>query len=203
LPDFEIDAQAMSWARYAEFALDGGYDREAFWTRAGWAWLQREGRRAPLGVAQWAGGVVLERAGRLQRVPGQQPVVGVTRFEAEAWCQWAGRRLPTEPEWELAACSAATRGFVWGDVLEWVTGSARPWPGHLPVPGDIDPVPADAPDTRSPGAGGLLEPLAEARQGVLRGASWLALPRARHPRARRFLPPGQATMIAGFRSCSV
>jgi gamma-glutamyl hercynylcysteine S-oxide synthase len=198
LPEFEIDAQAVSWARYAEFALDGGYDREALWTRAGWAWLQQDGRRAPLGVAQLAGGVLLERAGRLQRVPAQQAVVGVTRFEAEAWCQWAGRRLPTEPEWELAACTAASRGFVWGDVLEWATGSARPWPGHAPVPGDIDPVPPE------PGRvdHGLLAPPQRILTGVQRGAAWMTRARARHPRARRFVSPGQATMNAGFRSCT-
>ncbi len=198
LPEFEIDAQAVSWARYAEFALDGSYDREELWTRAGWAWLQQDGRRAPLGVAQFTGGVLLERGGRLLRVPAQQPVVGVTRFEAEAWCQWACRRLPTEPEWEVAACTATTRGFVWGDVLEWVTGSARAWPGHAPVPGDIDPVPAEP---AAPGHS-LLAPPQRPLQGVQRGAAWMTRTRARHPRARRFVAPGQATMNAGFRSCS-
>ncbi len=201
LPEFEIDAQAVSWARYAEFALDGGYDREALWTRAGWAWLQADGRRAPLGVAQFAGGVLLERGGRLQRVPVQQPVVGVTRFEAEAWCRWAGRRLPTEPEWELAACTAAARGFAWGDVREWVAGSARAWPGHVPVPGDIDPLPPEP----GPGGGdshGLLADPQRPLPGVQRGAAWMARARARHARARRFVAPGQATMDTGFRSCS-
>ena len=198
LPAFEIDALPVSWARYGEFALDGGYDREELWTRDGWAWLQRDGRRAPLGVAQFAGGVLVERGGRLQRVPAHQPVVGVTRHEAQAWCQWAGRRLPTEPEWELAACTASARGFVWGDVLEWVSGSARAWPGHAPVPGDVDPLPPH-PDARGHG---LLDAPAPPGHGVQRGASWMARARARHPRARRFLPPGQATMIAGFRSCT-
>lgn len=198
LPAFEIDAQPVNWARYAEFALDGGYDRQDLWTRAGWGWLQQDGRRAPLGVAQFAGGVVLERGGRLLRVPALQPVVGVTRFEAEAWCAWAGRRLPTEPEWELAACTAAARGFAWGDVLEWVTGSARAWPGHAPVPGDIDPVPADP----GPASPALLAPPHKPLPGVQRGASWMARPRARHPRARRFVALGQATMNAGFRSCA-
>ncbi len=204
VPEFEIDAQPVNWARFAEFALDGGYDREDLWTRAGWAWLQQDGRRAPLGVAQFAGGVVLERAGRLQRVPAQQPVVGVTRFEAEAWCQWAGRRLPTEPEWELAACTAAARGFAWGDVREWVTGSARAWPGHAPVPGDIDPVPPDT-GAQAPGqagrSNGFMAAAPKPLPGVQRGASWMARARARHPRARRFMALGQATMDAGFRSC--
>jgi gamma-glutamyl hercynylcysteine S-oxide synthase len=192
VPEGEIDAQPVSWARYAEFAAEGGYDRREFWTGAGWAWAQAEGRRGPRGVAQLAadGGVLLERGERLHRVHPQQPVLGVSRHEAEAWCRWAGRRLPTEPEWELAACSAGRRGFAWGAVLEWVAGSARAWPGHAPVPGDLDPVPLQ------PDAGG-------GATGVLRGASWMGSPRLRHPRARRFAPPGSDTMPCGFRSCAL
>jgi gamma-glutamyl hercynylcysteine S-oxide synthase len=50
VPEFEIDAQAVNWARYVEFAEDGGYDRRELWSEAGWAWVQQEGRRAPGGV---------------------------------------------------------------------------------------------------------------------------------------------------------
>jgi formylglycine-generating enzyme required for sulfatase activity len=189
LPAFEIDAQPVNWAQMAEFAGDGGYDRPELWTGPGWAWAQAGGRRAPTGVAQWAGGVVLERGARLQRVHPQQPVLGVTRHEAQAWCRWAGRRLPTEPEWEAAACSAGHRGLAWGDVLEWVAGSGRPYAGPQalpPVPGEIDPLPA--PD-------GLA--------AVLRGAAWLSPPRSRHPRARRFAAPDDDTLPSGFRSCAL
>ncbi|HMR71924.1 MAG TPA: SUMF1/EgtB/PvdO family nonheme iron enzyme, partial [Rubrivivax sp.] len=140
IPEFEIDAQPVSWARLAEFAEDGGYDEPRWWTRAGWAWAQTVERRAPRDVEQLRHGVVRLVHGRLQRAAAAQPATHLTRHEAEAWCRWAGRRLPTEPEWELAACRAASRGFVWGDVLEWVAGRGRPWPGHQPVAGEPDPL---------------------------------------------------------------
>jgi len=185
VPEFEIDALAVSWARFVEFTDDGGYDRHECWSEAGWAWLQTEGRRAPRHVEQLRGGVLLMRQGQLQRVAGGQPVLHVSRYEAEAWCRWAGRRLPTEPEWEIAARAGAARGFVWGDVFEWVAGSARGWPGHRSATGTLDALPAPA------------------SQGVLRGASWLTRPRRRDSGARRFAPPARDTMFCGFRSCAL
>jgi gamma-glutamyl hercynylcysteine S-oxide synthase len=187
VPEFEIDAQAVSWERFIEFAEDGGYDERGFWSPAGWDWLQRVGRRAPRDVEQLRGGVLLQRGGALQRAPAGQPVLHVTRHEAEAWCRWAGRRLPTEPEWELAAMTGGHRGFVWGDVFEWVAGSARPYqgnPGFTASPGSLD---------RMPTAGGL---------GVLRGASTLSPERCRHPKARRFLALDADHAFCGFRSCA-
>jgi formylglycine-generating enzyme required for sulfatase activity len=184
LPEYEIDAQPVSWERYIEFAEDGGYDRREFWTEAGWAWLQASGRRAPRDVEQLRGSVLLQRGGDMQRAPTGQPVQHVTRHEAEAWCRWAGRRLPTEPEWELAALVARHRGFVWGDVFEWVAGSARAWTGHAATPGTLDRLP---------------EPRT---LGVLRGASVMTPARWRHPKARRFIAPDADGAFCGFRSCA-
>ncbi len=184
VPDFEIDAQAVSWERFIEFAEDGGYDRAELWTDAGWAWVQQVGRRAPRDVEQLRGGVLVQRGGELQRAPAGQPAMHLSRHEAEAWCRWAGRRLPTEPEWELAALTARSRGFVWGDVFEWVAGSARPWRGHAQTPGSLDRLPP--PRT----------------EGVLRGASFMTPARQRHPKARRFLPPEADHAFCGFRSCA-
>jgi formylglycine-generating enzyme required for sulfatase activity len=187
LPEFEIDARPVSWARYLEFALDGGYDDPRWWSRAGWDWAQRVQRRAPRHVEQLRQGVVLRQHGRLQRAAPQQPAVHVTRHEAEAWCAWAGRRLPTEPEWELAASVGRARGFAWGEVLEWVAGSARGWPGHADPPGEIDALPP-------PGGPAL---------GVQRGAGEATPARAVHPRARRFAAPGDDTGFTGFRGCAL
>ncbi len=198
VPEFEIDAQPVNWQQYAEFAADGGYDRPELWGSAGWAWLQdqrdtdTDTRRAPRHVAQLLGGVLVQRglgagAGAgLQRAPAGQAALHVTRFEAQAWCCWAGRRLPTEAEWELAAATASSRGFVWGDVWEWVLGSARPWPGA----GSAPPGCADLP----PPAGS---------QGVLRGASFATRRRWHHPQSRRYAAPGHDDVFCGFRSCAV
>jgi formylglycine-generating enzyme required for sulfatase activity len=198
VPEFEIDAQCVNWAQFAEFAEDGGYDRRECWSEAGWAWLQHDGRRAPRDVEQLAGGVLVSRGGVVQRAPLQQAAMHVTRHEAQAWCRWAGRRLPTEPEWELAAHAAARRGFAWGDVLEWVAGNARAYPGaeaRVP-PGTLDVIPAAVrlPDS----AGG--ESLAA---GVLRGCTSATAARWRHPKARRFALPHDDRQRSGFRSCAL
>jgi iron(II)-dependent oxidoreductase len=185
LLEFEIDAQALSWARYAEFVADGGYDDAPWWSPEGWAWVQAEGRRVPRYVEQMRQGVLAQRQGQMQRVGAAQAAVHVSRHEAQAWCRWAGRRLPTEPEWELAALTGASRGFVFGDVFEWTGGSARAWPG---LEGTLPGFAA------MPGPGQL---------GVQRGASWMTRARCKHPRARRFVAPWRDEMFCGFRSCAL
>ncbi len=188
VPEFEVDAQLVSWAQFLEFAEDGGYDRCELWTAPGWAWVQDQGRRAPRGVEQMRGGVLVRRGSNapLQRAALTQAVLHVSRHEAQAWCCWAGRRLPTEPEWEVAAHRALQQGLVWGDAFEWVAGSARAWPDAGPVaPGELDaPPPAGS-------------------QGVLRGASFATRRRWHHPKARRFMPPGHDHAYVGFRSCAI
>jgi len=183
--EFQIDAQALSWARYAEFVADGGYDDARCWAPQGWAWVQAEGRRVPRYVEQMRQGVLAQRHGQMQRVSAAQAAVHVSRHEADAWCRWAGRRLPTEVEWELAALAGASRGFVFGDVFEWTGGSARGWPDQGGA------VPGFAP---MPKAGQL---------GVLRGASWMTRGRWKHPRARRFAALLRDDLFCGFRSCAL
>jgi formylglycine-generating enzyme required for sulfatase activity len=178
VPEFEIDAQAVSWARYVEFADDGGYDRAELWHPQAWAWLQAQGRRAPRHVEQLRNGVLLARFGSVQQAPAAQAAVHISWYEADAWCRWAGRRLPTEPEWELAASTAASRGWLWGDVWEWTAGTARAWPGG--------PAPTST---------------ATARR-VLRGASSWTAARAVHVRQRRFVAGDRDDLFCGFRSCA-
>lgn len=188
LPEFEIDAQPVHWAQFIEFVEDGGYDRPELWSAEGAAWLARHtglhGPRSPRYVEQMRRGVAVRRHGRVQRAAVFQPVMHVTAHEAHAWCRWAGRRLPTEPEWELAASIGRSRGFVWGDAWEWMAGSARAYPGHV--------------------AGPLSLPLPPPGQlQVLRGCSWMSAPRQRHPKARRFVSAHRDDLFCGFRSCAL
>ena len=184
VPEFEIDAQAVTWSQYGEFVEDGGYDDAGFWSREGWAWLQAEGRRTPRHVDQMRQGVLQRRFGKLMRVPMAQPVMHVSWYEAQAWCRWAGRRLPTEVEWEVAAHQGATRGFRWGDVWEWTASSFQPYPGFVAGPYR---------DYSQPWFGG---------HKVLRGASFATRERMRSAKYRNFYLPQRDDMFCGFRSCS-
>jgi len=184
VPEFELDAQPVTWSQYAEFVEDGGYDDAAWWSVDGWAWLQREGRRVPRHVDQMRQGVLQQRFGRLVRVPLAQPAMHVSWYEADAWCRWAGRRLPTEVEWEAAALAGASRGFRWGDVWEWTAATFRPYPGFN----------AEPPLNRSTHAFGTHK--------VLRGASFATAGRLKHPKYRRFELPERDDLFSGFRSCA-
>jgi ergothioneine biosynthesis protein EgtB len=186
LPEFEIDAQAITWAQYGEFVEDGGYDDRRHWSEAGWAWVQAQGRRTPRFVDQMRQGVLQQRFGKLVRVPLAQPAMHVSWFEADAWCRWAGRRLPGEAEWEAAAVQGASRGFRWGEVREWTAGTLRPYPGHAGA---------------SPGQENDAAAIGMAR--VLRGASFATRGRLRHERARDAAPPAFDEGFCGFRSCAI
>jgi len=192
LPECEIDAQPVTWAQYVEFVDDGGYDRAALWHPEGWAWLQAlaelEGRRGPryvdhIGVA--SGAVMQTRFGTPVRLAGNQPAMHMSWWEADAWCRWAGRRLPSEAEWEMAALTAGRRGFRWGEVHEWTASSFRPWDGF----------------GADPWAGYSVPWFGRAR--VLRGASFATRARMKHPKFRGFALPGDDVRFVGFRSCAV
>ena len=184
VPEFDIDARPVSWAQYAEFVEDGGYDEPGWWSEAGRAWLQREGRRVPRHVDQLRQGVLQQRFGRLTRVPLAQPVLHVSWHEADAWCRWAGRRLPTEVEWEAAAQSYS-RGFAWGSAWEWTASTFRPYPGFSADPWVEYSLPWFG------------------RCKVLRGGSFATRGRMRHTKFRRFAMADSDHLFCGFRSCSV
>ena len=195
VPEFEIDAQPVSWGQFVEFVDDGGYDREELWRPEGWQWLEQaaqvDGRRGPRHVDQIgvASGAVLQRLlGRATRMAAQQPVMHVSWWEADAFARWCGRRLPTEVEWEVAAHRAASRGFRWGDVWEWTAGTLRAWPGF-----------------EGHGWTRHTEFGAEPQFGrarVLRGASFATRARMKSPKFRGFALPDRDEGFTGFRTCA-
>ncbi|WP_033338851.1 ergothioneine biosynthesis protein EgtB [Catenuloplanes japonicus] len=116
VPAFFIDAAPVTNAAYAEFIAAGGYDDQRWWTADGWAHRTTAGLTGP---AHWNADGSYTRFGRTERLVPDEPVVHVCWYEADAYARWAGKRLPTEAEWEKAARfdpeTGRSRRFPWGD----------------------------------------------------------------------------------------
>ena len=217
---FAIDSQPVSNARFLAFVEDQGYGREEMWTREGWSWRQAAGLQAPRDwrrdghawLARW-----FDSWGELD---GEAPLVNVCRHEAEAYCRWAGRRLPTESEWEFAARNGGRDDrYPWGDRLPDRFPAldyrlARP--GFVPDPGGRSAGPeamiggvwewTSTPFAPYPGF--ETDAYAEYSQpwfhthGVLRGGSFATRSRMIHGRWRNFYLPHRNDVFAGFRTCA-
>ena len=109
---FRLGRYPVTNCQFQDFLEDGGYEKQQWWSDAGWAWLQSEGVTEP---ARW-------RDGRWNGP--NQPVVGVSFWEAEACSKWAGGRLPQEQEWEAAARGVRGSVYPWGK--HWVDGIVIP-----------------------------------------------------------------------------
>jgi iron(II)-dependent oxidoreductase len=123
LARFRIDLAPVTNAQYLAFMRSGGYARRGLWTDEGWLWLRETGIECPLHwvrldgpYAQWG----VRRFGRLLPLVPDHPVVHVSWYEASAYARWAGKRLPTEAEWEKAAAwdleTRVPRRYPWGDA---------------------------------------------------------------------------------------
>jgi len=120
VPAFWLDTVPVSNADYLAFLADGGYTEQRWWTPAGWAYRQRAELSAPLFWTRDADGSWWRRSfGSLVPVEPDEPVLHVCLHEAVAYAAWAGRRLPTEAEWEKAArwdpVTGRSRRYPWGD----------------------------------------------------------------------------------------
>jgi ergothioneine biosynthesis protein EgtB len=182
---FAIDAGLVSNAAWLVFMQDGGYRQLRYWSEAGRAWLADSGRAAPRYWQPDAAGDGWHtlRFGQRIVLDPAEPVCHVSLYEAQAYCSWAGRRLPLEQEWEYAA-SAGHPGFSWGDLWEWTASPFLPYPGFS--------------------ADRYLEYSAPSfgRCQSLRGASFATPPRLRSPHFRNFYTPERDDIYAGFRTCA-
>ncbi|OLF10078.1 sulfatase-modifying factor 1 [Actinophytocola xinjiangensis] len=116
---FHLDTTPVTNAAYAAFVDGGGYDDPRWWSDTGWAYRQKANLTAPRFWLRDGAGWLRDRFGVIEPIPPDEPVVHVCFHEALAYATWAGRRLPTEPEWEKAArydpATGRSRRFPWGD----------------------------------------------------------------------------------------
>ena len=187
LAAFTIDRSAVTWRRYLPFVEAGGYADRRWWSEAGWSWRERAGLARPRHLSvDDSGGWKRAVFGRWEPVREDEPAVHLSHHEAQAWCRWAGRRLPTEAEWEVAARQAAACGetFSWGEVWEWTSTPFAPYPGFVAHPYR---------DYSQPWFDG---------RPVLRGACFATAPRLKHLAYRNYFTADRNDLFAGFRSCA-
>jgi iron(II)-dependent oxidoreductase len=119
LPPFAIDRFPVTNGDYMRFMADGGYSLQELWSRDGWDWILTFGTEAPEYWRRDGDGWVCGRLGLEAPVDPRLPVSNVCWFEADAYARWAGKRLPSEFEWEVAACwdpaAGRPRRYPWGN----------------------------------------------------------------------------------------
>ncbi|PKV89099.1 ergothioneine biosynthesis protein EgtB [Streptomyces sp. TLI_146] len=120
VPAFHLDTTPVTCGAYLRFIEDGGYTDERWWEPKGWAMVRRHELTAPLFWHREGGQWLRRRFGVTEPVPLDEPVLHVSWYEADAYARWAGRRLPTEEEWEKAArhdpATGRSRRYPWGDA---------------------------------------------------------------------------------------
>lgn len=184
IESFAISGTPVRNSDYLEFVAEHGYRQLHWWSQEGRTWLAASGQTMPRYWRRNSGRWQQRRFENWVDLAPDQPVIHLTAHEAEAWCRWKGRRLPSEAEWEYAALHA--RNFDWGkQVWEWTASDFAPYPGFSP-----DPYAEYA------------APYFYTHRSV-RGGSFATRGRLRNPRYRNYYEPQRDDIFVGFRSCQV
>jgi gamma-glutamyl hercynylcysteine S-oxide synthase len=222
---FRMSRTPVSNAEFLAFVEAQGYHKREFWSKESWSWRQQSGRSAPVYWKFTDGAWKLRRFDRWITLPLDEPVMHVNWFETDAYCRFAGRRLPSEAEWEYAAlwdpAAGRKRRFPWGDE-PWTVQRANLEHGAAAMVHDY-PSGDSAFGLRQmignvwewtasnflPYPGYLRDPYKEysepwfATHKVLRGGSFATPPRVARGTFRNFYTADRADVFAGFRTCAL
>ena len=225
---FRISRTAVSNAEFARFVDDDGYRRREFWSEQGWQWRSKVRAEAPAYWVKDEGKWLFRLFNEWVRLPAGSSMIHVNWFEAEAYCCWAKRRLPTEAEWEMAAATAPgdltlKRCYPWGNdppsgkhanLDGFIAGSApvaaypegdSAW-GLRQMMGNVWEWTAD---WFRPYPGFVVDPYAEysmpwfGDHKVLRGGCFATRARLLRNSWRNFYMPDRRDVFSGFRTCAI
>jgi len=182
LTDHRLAGRPVTNEEFRRFVDDGGYRRPQLWLSDGWRTAGEQRWQAPLYWVRRDGEWHEFTLGGLRPLEPHAPVCHVSWFEATAYAEWAGARLPTEAEWEAAA-EQQPLAQLYGEVWEWTRSAYEPYPGFRPAAGAI----------------GEYNGKFMCNQFVMRGGSFATPAGHVRPTYRNFFYPQQRWQFAGIR----